>query len=115
MSETGPDLLAVDDVIIAVEDSLGVQCRKIAAGVRFGKSLTPNLLAGEHGPQISLLLGFRAQRDNRRPHQSFADHAQALGRTRERQFFLKNRLLNWCGAPATILGWPGDASPATVK
>src|SRR5438045_3793843 len=101
--------------MIAIQNGFGVQRREIAAGIRFGKSLAPNLLASEHGPQISFLLGFSTQRDNSRSNQSFTDDAEALGRAGERQFLLKDCLLHRRGAPATILGRPRDAGPAAVE
>ena len=40
----GPDLRAVDDVVIAVEHGLGLQAREVGAGVRLGVALAPDVV-----------------------------------------------------------------------
>ena len=46
VGERGPDLLAVDDEVIAVEHRGGLQAREIGAGVGLGVALAPDVLAG---------------------------------------------------------------------
>ena len=69
----GPDLAAVDDVIIAIRHGFGAQTGQIRTGIRFGIALAPGRIAGDDLRQILLALRVVAETDQRR-----ADHGQSL-------------------------------------
>ena len=56
MATGGPDLLAVDDVLITVADRGGAQCRQVGAGLRFGVADGEVHLAGQDRRKELLLL-----------------------------------------------------------
>src|SRR5439155_17088444 len=53
---TGPDLLPIDDKIIAVLDCPGLQRGQIRARVRLRKALAPDLLGAQNAWDIALFL-----------------------------------------------------------
>ena len=58
VSECGPYLLAVDDIMIAIRYRAGLERGKIRARARFGIALTPVVFAADNARQIfGLLLG----------------------------------------------------------
>ena len=63
----GPDLLAVDDEVVAVAHRRGAQAREVGAGIGFGIALAPDRLAGQHGRQMARLLRLGAEADQDRP------------------------------------------------
>ena len=68
----GPDLLAVDDVVVAVEHGARLEIGEVAARVGLGEALAPDLLGGEDLGEVPLALGRRAM-----PHDRRAEHATA--------------------------------------
>src|SRR5882757_12033 len=52
MGVRGPDLGAVDDVVVAVAHGAGFQRGEVGAGARLGIALAPVILAGENFRQI---------------------------------------------------------------
>ena len=62
----GPQLLAVDDVVVAVASGRGAQARQVGAGLRFGEALDPDLAVEDRGQVPSaLLVGARDQQGRR--------------------------------------------------
>ena len=55
-----PNLLAVDDPLVAVEHGLTTETGQIGAGVRLGVPLTPDVLAADDAREEMLLLLFSA-------------------------------------------------------
>ena len=58
VGERGPDLLAVDDVVVAVLHSPGLERGEVGAGAGLGEALAPHLFAGEDLRDVLLLLLF---------------------------------------------------------
>ena len=62
----GPQLLAVDDVAVAVPARRGAQARQIGSGLRFGEALHPDLAVEDRGQMpAALLVGARDQQCRR--------------------------------------------------
>ena len=57
----GPDLLSLDAPAPVDLGGLGAQRGKVGTGIGFGEKLAPDVLAGEDGPQVALLLGRGAE------------------------------------------------------
>jgi hypothetical protein len=68
----GPDLLAVDDPLVAVEHGAGGDVGQVGAGVGLGVALAPAVLAGDDAGQEVALLLVGAPHDD-----GVADHADA--------------------------------------
>ena len=79
VGKAGPDLLAVDDEMVAVEHGLGFERSQVAAGVGLGKTLAPDFVARKDAGQVALLLRLGADGDDRRPDQALADRAPSPG------------------------------------
>jgi hypothetical protein len=56
LAERGPDLLAVDDPLVAVALGAGAQRREVAAGTGFAEQLAPQMVAAQHRAEETLLL-----------------------------------------------------------
>ncbi len=80
----GPDLGAVDDVVVAVAHRAGLQRREIGAGARLGIALAPVILAGENPRQIEVLLLRRAETDDDGADHLHAHHVDIAARRRGR-------------------------------
>ena len=72
-----PDLLTVDDPVVAVEVGARLNVRQVAARIRFGVSLTPQFLAPADLGQESILLLDRTEVDERGADQPFTDVAES--------------------------------------
>src|SRR5579875_1874911 len=66
MRTGGPDLLPVDDVLVAITHGAGLQAGEVGAGARLGKALTPRLLTRDDAGQEAPLLLLGAVGDDRR-------------------------------------------------
>ena len=72
VSVRGPDLLPVQDVVVAVTDRPRLQAREIGAGARLGVTLAPADLAPHDGREMHALQLFAALVE-----QEWADHREA--------------------------------------
>ena len=108
----GPDLLAVDDELVADELGAGAQRRQVGAGARLGVALAPDLVGGEDLRQVAppLLLG--AVRDQRRPDHLDAHHADEARRARAHHLLVDDRLPHDVGALAAVLARPAHGDVA---
>ena len=79
MGVGGPDLGAVEDVVIAILLGEGLQGGQIGTGARLGIALAPEVFAAENLGQILFLLFLGAAAD-----QAGATHVQAHGNQRRR-------------------------------
>src|ERR1019366_1148313 len=68
-----PDLLAVDDPLVAVASRLGSDAGQVRAGVGFGEPLAPQFPAQSYGGEKSFLLLGRAVVDQCRSDESLTD------------------------------------------
>ena len=73
----GPDLLAVEDEVVAVADGAGLEGGEVGAGAGLGVALGPGGFAGEDGRQVLAALLLAAVEDER-----WAQHARARSRRR---------------------------------
>ncbi len=108
----GPDFLAVDDVVIAVELGFGLQSGEIGAGVGLGKTLAPDFFRAENFGNEALFLGFCSASDDGGTDQPKAErvgHRRSFGAS---HFFPEKRLLHEGGAATTVLFGPRDGGPA---
>ena len=109
----GPDLLAVDHVLVAVPHGPGAQAGQVGARLGLGEALAPAVVALEDGGQVELLLGLGGLGHDRRSgvqqaHEVGADVGSAgpLGLLQEDQ------VLDGRGAPAAVLLRPVDPGVA---
>jgi len=75
--ERGPDLLAIDDVVIAVAHGLGLERGEIGTGAGLGIALAPPCVVLDDAREVGALLLFRAERVDDRP-----GHVHAEGNDR---------------------------------
>ena len=110
MAAGGEDLLAVDDVLVAVADRGGAQRRQVGARLRLGVPDREMHLAGEDGGQELLLLQFGSVRLQRGPDGLQRDGGQRhIGAVR---LVDEDRLLDGAEAEAAELLGPADAELA---
>ena len=106
----GPDLLAVDDELVAVDLGAGLEGGEVGAGVGLGEALAPDVLRGGDAGKVALLLLLGAVDDER--------GAELVGLSVEHggapvgELFLENGLLDEGLAEAAVLLGPRDADPA---
>ncbi len=74
VGQRGPDLLAVDHVLVAVADRPGAQVGEVGAGAGLAEQLAPDLLAGEQRQQVAVALCLRAGVQQRGAGPADADH-----------------------------------------
>src|SRR5260221_1818134 len=79
LSQRGPGLVTIDDVVIAVPPRLGTDRGKVGAGARLRVALAPPILARQNPRQKLLLLRVVAERVDHR-----ADHGDAKRQRRQR-------------------------------
>ena len=111
--QRGPDLLAVDDVVVAVQHRLGPQRGEVGAGVGLGIALAPDMLAGQDLRQEALLLRLGAVLDQQR-----AEHDDAVvvgaGDAVALVFLGEDDLLGRRQAEPAIFLRPARAEPALL-
>ena len=76
MGERGPDLLAVDDPLVAVAHRPGRQPGDVGAGAGLAEHLAPDLLVGRQRPQQAPPLLVGPPRDDRGPAHPDADDVE---------------------------------------
>src|SRR6267142_1522211 len=102
----GPDLLAVDDEVIALIFGARLEAGQVRSGVRLRVELAPDLLGGQHLLQIPLLLRLGAVHDDRRADEPDAEPVDGGRRAHPGHLVLDDRLLHRRGAPAPVLLGP---------
>ena len=86
MRGAGPDLLAIDHPLIAIEHGAGAQARQVAAGAGFGIPLAPDGVAAQGGRDELALLGLGADFQQRGHQHRDALSAQAGADPRAGEF-----------------------------
>ncbi len=109
----GPDLLAVDDEVVAVTDGPGLEGRKVGAGAGLAIALAPDHVAAEYLGQVLLLLLFGAVNDEGRACEAGRDAAGAW-RARFCELAVEDELLHHAHACAAVLLRPGGGNPAPL-
>src|SRR5438034_301564 len=109
-----PDLLTVDEEVIAPVLGARAQAGEVRARVRLGVQLAPHLLGGEDLSQITLLLLGRAVDDDGRPDEPDAEAVDRRRRVGARHLVGGDGLLHRRRAPAAVLRGPTHADVAGV-
>src|SRR5262249_31082869 len=110
-----PDLLAGDDVVVALADGAAAQRREVGAHAGLGVAGAPLHLPVEDLGDEALLLLRGAVLDDRRPDPGEAHEARAEGRrVPPRALLLQDHLLHQRPAAAADLARPREADPALL-
>src|SRR5689334_16708880 len=114
MRARGPDLLAVDDPVVALLLGAGAQARDIGAAGGFGEQLTPDLLARRQRRQVLPLLLLAGERHHGRTAHALADDEHAGELAERALLLLPDHALDRRRATATIFLRPVQAGPAGI-
>ena len=109
LREAGPDLLAVDHVVVAVLHGPGLEAGQVRSRVRLGVALAPDLLAGEDLLEVPLLLGLAPVRDDRGAGHPDAENVERRRRPVEDQLLVEEELLHPAQAAPAVLLRPRQA------
>src|SRR5688500_7590944 len=89
-----PDLLAVDDEVVAIARRASLQARQVRTGARFAVALAPDVFAARDLREVPRLLLFAAVDDQRRPDHADAETARTgIGRAPVPELLVKDHLL----------------------
>src|SRR5690606_19637423 len=111
VSVGGPDLLAVDDVLVTLSDCAGLQRRQVGARARLGVALTPEDVTGKDRRQVLAFLLLGAVGVDHRPDHREAERAEPR-RVRRLIFFAPDVTLGGSPAGAAIFLRPCRRDPA---
>ncbi len=114
VGERGPDLLAVDDEVVAVEHGLGAQRGEVGAGIGLAVALAPDVLAGEDARQMEALLRRRAVADQQRPEHDDAHVAHPRAAV-ALVLLDQDQMLGRRQAHAAVLARPAGREPAVPR
>ena len=112
MRARGPDLLAVDDPVVALLFRARAQARDVGAAGRLGEQLAPDMFAGGELRQIVALVLLAAERHHGRAAHALADLERLRQLAVDALFLLPDHLLDRGGAAAAIFLRPVQAGPA---
>ena len=112
MRERRPHLLAGDHPLVAVEDGAGLDVREVAAGVRLGEALAPQLVDRLDLREEAPLLLVGAELDQRRGEEALAEERDPRRRVRARVLLVEDDLLGERRRPAAVLLRPRQPDPA---
>ncbi len=110
----GPDLLAGDEVIVAVAFGAGLQRGEVGAGVGFGIALAPADQAGGDLRQMLLLLRLGAVFQQRRPEHPDPETRQRRTGTHRRHLRAQDLVLGGIESATAIFPRPIRHGPALV-
>ena len=109
-----PDLLAVDDVVVAVLHRARLQRRQVGPGPRLAETLAPEVVAGQDARQVLALLLLRPVDDDRRPGEP--DRQEVRPRRRgARHLLVKDELLHHREPGAAVRLRPRGRHPAALR
>src|SRR5258708_9502269 len=108
----GPDLLAVDQPVVATVLALGLQRGQVRAGAGLGKALAPADLAAGDGRDMALFLRLAAVFQQGRPEHHHAHAADGVPGPGRIHLLLQDARLGSVEATAAIGLWPGANAPA---
>src|SRR6266849_1864294 len=107
-----PDLLAVDDPVLALFLRARAQAGDIRSARRLGKQLAPDLFAGGEFWQIVAFVLLAAIGHHGRPAHALADLERLRQLAVHAFFLLPDHALDRRGAASAIFLWPVQAGPA---
>src|SRR4029079_16704456 len=109
-----PDLLSVDDVLVAVAHRGRAQVGEVGTGLRLAEALAPVLVGRQDAGQPPLLLLLGAPRDDHRADLPDAVRVEDAGRAHPRHLLGVDDVLDRCGlAPVPRLR-PVDRRPLAL-
>src|SRR6185436_15022351 len=112
MRARGPDLLAVDDPVVALLFRARTQARDVGAAGRLGEQLAPDMFAGGELRQIVALVLLAAERHHGRAAHALADLERLRQLAVDALFLLPDHFLDRGRAAAAIFLRPVQAGPA---
>src|SRR5579871_328310 len=115
MRARGPDLLAVDDPVVALLLGAGAQARDVGAAGGLGEQLAPDFLAGGKLRQIAALGLLGAVGHHGRAAHALADLERLRQLAVDALFLLPYDALDRRGAAAAIFLRPVQAGPAGCR
>ncbi len=107
-----PDLLSVDDVVVAVADRLGLHAREVRAGSGLAEALAVPGVAGRHPRQIAPLLLVVGVDKHRRPGDTDREEPPTGGCAVIGELFVQDHLFNLGLPQPAVLLRPGGREPA---
>ena len=111
----GPDLLAVDDPLVAVELGLALQAGEVGAGVGLGEALAPRRLALEDAGEELLLLLLGPPLQDRRADEGVAEEVAAHRGADPGELLVEHHVLHGRQALAAVLLRPRRADPPALE
>src|SRR5215472_3596779 len=115
MRARGPDLLTVDDPVVAASLRTCAKPRDSGTAGWLGEQLAPDLLARRQWRQVFALLLLGSERHHGRPAHAVADDEQPRELAERALLLLPDHALDRGGATATIFLWPMQAGPAGFR
>ncbi|MEZ5502268.1 MAG: hypothetical protein R3E50_06275 [Halioglobus sp.] len=115
MAQGVPDLLAVDDEMVAVLNGTAAQGGQVRAGVRFGKALAPDIVPASHARQERAFLLLGTPGHDGRGDVGQPDGIEGGRRIRAVHLLGEHHLLHHAGAASAVFGRPGDRRVAGVR
>src|SRR5262245_47161442 len=115
MGTRRPDLLPVDDPLVALAHGARPQAGQIRAGGRLREELAPDLLTGERARRIAPLVLFARVGEEGGHAHAQPDFEVAAGDEEVRFLLAPDHLLDGAPAPASVLAWPRDAGEPGVR
>lgn len=109
-----PDLLPVDDPLVAVRTRLGLHVGQIRTGTGFGVALTPEFVHGHDLGEEPLLLFRRPEGDQGGAEKLLAQVVHPSRGVRPRILFMEDDLLDQAEAAASVFDRPTDTGPAVL-
>src|SRR5690606_27952672 len=110
----GPDLLALDDPLAALEPRARLHVGEVGAGVGLRVALAPDRLAARDPGQEALLLLVAAERDQGGREQPLADVAEPARPAGARVLLVPDHLLEQRRAAPARLARPAEPDPARL-
>ena len=114
-AERHPDLLAVDDPLVAVAHGPGTQARQVRSRARLGEALAPELTHARDGRQEAALLLVGAEVQQGRAEQVPAVNAHPVGRSGSRVLLMEDDLLGQRAPAPAVLPRPGDVEQPRLR
>src|SRR4051812_2878080 len=111
--ETGPQLLTIDDQMVAIDDRAGLQGREIGPGLGLGETLAPHHFTAQDLGEVEVLVLLAGPTDQRGAGVAVADEARVdTGKAQLGVLLIPDDLLQQREAPTPVLHRPIDAGPA---